>query len=348
MTNQHYLVTGGAGFIGANYAARLLARGHRVTVYDNFSRKGAEANVQWLTDHAPPEALRVVRGDVRDAALLASVTRDADVVVHLAAQVAVTTSVHDPRRDFEINALGTFNMLEAARQAPRPPIVLYASTNKVYGGMEDVPIVDEATRYRYANLPHGVPETQPLDFHSPYGCSKGAGDQYVRDYARIYGLRTVVFRQSCIYGPRQWGIEDQGWVAWFVIAALTGRPITIYGDGKQVRDILYIDDLLDAYDAAVERIDRAAGHIYNIGGGPSRAIAIWAEFGPLLENLLGRSIPVTYGPWRPGDQRVFVSDIRKAQQHLGWRPRVEIAQGVARLVAWVQHALNQERGYGLP
>ncbi len=344
--SRHYLITGGAGFIGANYAARLLARGERVTVYDNFSRRGADVNVQWLEDRAPRGALRVVRGDVRDAALLTAVTRDADVVVHLAAQVAVTTSVRDPRLDFEVNALGTFNVLEAARLAPKPPIVLYASTNKVYGGMEDVPVVEEATRYRYANLPHGVPETQPLDFHSPYGCSKGAGDQYVRDYARIYGLRTVVFRQSCIYGPRQWGIEDQGWVAWFVIAALTGRPITIYGDGKQVRDVLYIDDLLDAYDAAVDRIDAVAGQVYNIGGGPDHALSIWAEFGPLLERLLGRPIPVDYGPWRPGDQRVYISDIRKAQRELGWTPQVGVEEGVQRLVDWVRAALDKEGAYG--
>jgi len=344
--SRHYLITGGAGFIGSNYAARLLARGQRVTVYDNFARRGAEVNVRWLEEQAPRGALRVVRGDVRDAALLTALTREADVVVHLAAQVAVTTSVRDPRLDFEVNALGTFNVLEAARLAPQPPIVLYASTNKVYGGMEEVPVVEEATRYRYASLPYGVPETQPLDFHSPYGCSKGAGDQYVRDYARIYGLRTVVFRQSCIYGPRQWGIEDQGWVAWFVIAALTGHPITIYGDGKQVRDVLYIDDLLDVYDAAIERIDTAAGQVYNIGGGPDRAIAIWAEFGPLLEELLGRSIPVQYGPWRPGDQRVYISDIRKAHRELGWQPRIGIREGVARLVEWVQAALQREANYG--
>ncbi len=342
--SRHYVLTGGAGFIGANYAARLLARGERVTVYDNLSRRGADENVRWLREQFGDANLRVVVGDVRDASLLTAVVRDADVVVHLAAQVAVTTSVEHPRLDFEVNALGTFNVLEAARLAPRPPIVLYSSTNKVYGGMEDVAIVEEATRYRYADLPYGVPETQPLDFHSPYGCSKGAGDQYVRDYARIYGLRTVVFRQSCIYGPRQWGIEDQGWVAWFVIAALTGRPITIYGDGKQVRDVLYIDDLLDVFDAAVERIDVAAGQVYNIGGGPENAVAIWAEFGPILERILGRPIPVRYGPWRPGDQRVYISDIRKAQRELGWRPRVPFEEGLRRLVTWVREAFQLGEG----
>ena len=212
-------------------------------------------------------------------------------VVHLAGQVAVTTSVANPREDFEINALGTFNVLEAARNAPTPPIVLYASTNKVYGGMEDLAIVEEPTRYRYRDLPNGIPETQPLDFHSPYGCSKGAGDQYVRDYARIYGLRTVVFRQSAIYGPRQFGVEDQGWLAHFVIAAQLGRPIAIYGDGKQVRDMLYIDDLVRAYTLAIENIDITRGKIYNIGGGADNTLSIWKEAGPQLERLAWQADP---------------------------------------------------------
>lgn len=330
------VITGGAGFIGANYAARLLARGEDVVIYDNLSRRGAEANLRWLRDSFGAGAFRFVRGDVRDAALLTATLRDADAVVHLAAQVAVTTSVTHPREDFEINALGTFNVLEAARLSGRQPVVIYASTNKVYGGMEDVPVVEEATRWRYAALPHGCAETQPLDFHSPYGCSKGTGDQYVRDYARIYGLKTVVFRQSCIYGPRQFGIEDQGWVAWFVIAAVLGRPITIYGDGKQIRDLLYVEDLLDAYDMALQRGAELAGRVYNLGGGMANALSVWREFGPLLEELLGRPIPVQWGDWRPGDQRVYISDIRKAQRELGWTPRVSVREGVARLVAWVQ------------
>ncbi len=330
------VITGGAGFIGSNYAARLLARGADVVIYDNLSRRGAEANLDWLRATYGPRAFGFVQGDVRDAALLTATLRDADAVVHLAAQVAVTTSVLRPREDFDINALGTFNVLEAARLSGRQPVVIYASTNKVYGGMEDVPVVEEATRWRYADLPAGCPETQPLDFHSPYGCSKGTGDQYVRDYARIYGLKTVVFRQSCIYGPRQFGIEDQGWVAWFVIAAVLGRPITIYGDGKQIRDLLYITDLLDAYDIALERGAELAGQVYNLGGGMANALSIWAEFGPLLEELLGHPIPVRWGDWRPGDQRVYISDIRKAQQELGWTPRVSVREGVRRLVAWVQ------------
>lgn len=333
---RNFLITGGAGFIGSNYARRLIQRGERVTIFDNLSRAGAPLNVKWLQDLFGKDAFRLVTADVRDAARLTEAARGSDVIVHLAGQVAVTTSVTHPRDDFEANALGTFNVLEAARLSGENPIVLYASTNKVYGSMDDVPVVERATRWEYAALPHGCPETQPLDFHSPYGCSKGAGDQYTRDYARIYNLRSVVFRQSCIYGPRQFGIEDQGWVAWMIIAAVTGRPITIYGDGKQIRDVLYVDDLLDAYDAAIEKIETAAGQVYNIGGGPANTMSIWVEFGPLLEGLLGRPIPVSRGDWRPGDQRVFIADIRKAERDLGWRPRISVHEGVGRLFDWVQ------------
>lgn len=332
---KRYLITGGAGFIGANYVHRLLSRGVEVIVYDNLSRRGTESNLEWLWTEHGRGSFQLLVADVRDFETLAAAAREADVIVHLAAQVAVTTSVADPRTDFEVNALGTFNVLEAARLSGRNPIVLYASTNKVYGGMEDVAVVEEATRYRYRDLPKGVSEERSLDFHSPYGCSKGAGDQYVRDYARIYGLPTVVFRQSCIYGPRQMGVEDQGWVAWFVIAAVMDRPITIYGDGKQVRDLLYIDDLLDLYDRAVERIDVAAGKVYNVGGGPDNALSVWQEFGQLLEELTGHCIDVSYGPWRPGDQRVFISDIGKARAELGWSPRVGVEEGVRRLYEWV-------------
>jgi CDP-paratose 2-epimerase len=332
---KHYLITGGAGFIGCNYVHRVLARGEQVTVYDNLSRPRTEANVAWLREQHGGEAFRLIVGDVRDDTTLAEAARGADVVVHLAGQTAVTTSVADPRSDFEDNALGTFNALEAARHADTNPTFLYASTNKVYGGMEDVAVIEQGTRYAYQDFPLGIPETQPLDFHSPYGCSKGAGDQYVRDYARIYGLPTVVLRQSCIYGPRQMGVEDQGWVAWFIIAAVTGRPITIYGDGKQLRDVLFVDDLLDAYDAAVAHIDVAAGQVYNVGGGPAYTMSVWAEFGPILEQLMGRSIPVSCGDWRPGDQSVCVLDIRKAGRELGWRPRIGVEAGIRRLYEWV-------------
>ncbi|MGD8997937.1 MAG: GDP-mannose 4,6-dehydratase [Anaerolineae bacterium] len=330
-----YLVTGGAGFIGCNYVDRLLVRGDMVVVYDNLSRRGTEANVAWLRERHGDGPLRLVVEDVRNYDALLKATRGVDVVVHLAGQTAVTTSVEDPRSDFEQNALGTLNVLEAARRAGSDPIVLYASTNKVYGEMVQTGVVEQQTRYSYRDQPDGIAEGQPLDFYSPYGCSKGAGDQYVRDYARIYGLPTVVFRQSCIYGPRQMGVEDQGWVAWFIIAAVMGKPITIYGDGKQVRDVLYIDDLLDAYDAAVEQIETTEGEVYNVGGGPEHTMSIWAEFQTLLEELVGRSIAVAYEEWRPGDQRIYVSDIRKAEQALGWKPHVSVKEGVARLYEWI-------------
>jgi len=330
-----YLVTGGAGFIGCNYVHRLLSRGEQVAVYDNLSRQGTEANVAWLQEQHGADSFRTIVGDVRDADALAEATQDADVVVHLAGQTAVTTSVADPRADFEDNALGTFNALEAARYAGTNPVFLYASTNKVYGRMEDIAVVERETRYTYRDFPLGIPETQPLDFHSPYGCSKGAGDQYVRDYARIYGLSTVVLRQSCIYGPRQMGVEDQGWVAWLIIAAVIGQPITIYGDGKQVRDVLFVDDLLDVYDAAIAHIDVAAGQVYNVGGGPAHTMSVWAEFGPILEKLLGHSVPASFADWRPGDQPVYVSDVRKSERELGWQPQVGVDQGIRRLYDWV-------------
>ena len=333
---KNYLITGGAGFIGSNYVHKLLSRGENVTILDNFSRGGAPRNLEWLEKTFGRDSFRVIRGDVRDAPLVAESAKGSDVIVHLAGQVAVTTSVVNPRDDFENNALGTFNVLEGARLSGKNPIVIYASTNKVYGGMDDVKVVERGERWEYESLPFGAPETQPLDFHSPYGCSKGAGDQYVRDYARIYDLPTVVLRQSCIYGPRQFGIEDQGWVAWFVIAAVMGRPITIYGDGKQIRDLLHVSDLIRAYDLAAEKIDVAAGQVYNLGGGSANTLSIWTEFGPLLEELVGHPIEVARGDWRPGDQRVFVADVRKAERELGWTPQVGVEEGIRKLFEWVR------------
>lgn len=328
------LVTGGCGFIGSNVVERFAARGEHVVAFDNLSRRGAQLNAEWLKQRHGKN-LEIVVGDVRDYDALAKATRDARIVFHLAAQVAVTTSVTDPRTDFEINALGTFNALEAARVCSQPPIFIFASTNKVYGGMEDVGIVEEATRYRYRDLATGIPETRGLDFHSPYGCSKGAADQYVRDYQRIYGIPTVVFRQSAIYGTRQFGVEDQGWVSWMIIAAVTGKQITIYGDGKQVRDLLWIDDLVDAYEAAVARIDHVTGEVYNMGGGAENILSVWSEFGPRLAKLHGAKIPVKYSDWRPGDQRVAVLDNARAKHELNWQPRVSLDQGLERLYRWV-------------
>ncbi len=334
--SKHYFITGGAGFIGSNYVNHLLARGERVSIFDNLSRAGAPLNLNWLRSTHGEDAFQLIVGDLQDAALLRVSAQDADIIVHLAGQVAVTSSVHNPRTDFEANALGTFNVLEAARLSGRQPIVLYASTNKVYGGMEDVRLAEHETCYTYEDFPRGISELQPLDFHSPYGCSKGTGDQYVHDYHRIYNLPTIVLRQSCIYGPRQFGIEDQGWMAWFVIAAVLEKAITIYGDGKQVRDVLHVDDLINVYDLAIERIDVAAGQIYNIGGGPEKTMSIWREFSPILEKLIGREIPVSWEiDWRPGDQRIYVSNIDKARQELGWQPEIDVESGVQRLFDWV-------------
>ena len=329
------LITGGAGFIGCNLSADFIRAGHGVTLFDNFSRRGSEANLAWLREQFG-ENFNVVRGDIRDADAITQAARGQGAIFHLAGQVAVTTSVIDPRADFEANALGTLNTLEAARVAGTPPIFIYTSTNKVYGGMERAHVIDTGARYALKDLPHGVPETWPLDFHSPYGCSKGAGDQYVRDYYRIYGLPTVVFRQSAIYGPRQFGVEDQGWLAYFAICATLGKPFTIYGDGKQVRDLLYIDDLARAFELAIQHIDRTAGQVYNLGGGPERSLTIWTETRPLLEKLAGRVLNVNYGDWRPGDQRVYLSDIRKAKAEFGWEPRIVPEEGLRKLWEWTQ------------
>ncbi|HWN11870.1 MAG TPA: NAD-dependent epimerase/dehydratase family protein [Pyrinomonadaceae bacterium] len=327
------LITGGCGFIGCNAAQRFLQLGHSVTLLDNLSRRGSNQNLSWLRTQTPFD---FIQEDVCNPKGLAATLADGnfDVVLHLAAQVAVTTSVIDPRSDFETNALGTFNVLEAVREHSPNTIVLNASTNKVYGKLPDFGMVEQASRYELSDLPKGVSESQPLDFHSPYGCSKGAADQYVSDYARIYALRTVNFRQSCIYGYRQFGVEDQGWVAWFTIAHALGKPVAIYGTGKQVRDILFIDDLIDCYLAAIERIDKVSGMTFNIGGGPENTLSL-LELLQMLGEHSGRPVSHSFADWRPGDQPVYVSDIRYSLQHLSWRPRVGVKAGYERLHSWV-------------
>jgi CDP-paratose 2-epimerase len=333
---RKWIITGGAGFIGCHAAARFHTLGDRVIVVDNLSRRGADANLAWLREQGVTD---FVKADIRDKDAMRDIVAkhaDADVVLHLAAQVAVTTSVTDPRTDFDINALGTFNVLEAVRLAGGKAAVLYSSTNKVYGNLEHVEVVERNGRYAYKDRSQGVDESEPLDFHSPYGCSKGAGDQYVRDYARIYNLKTVVFRQSCIYGTRQFGIEDQGWIAWFCLATNRGQTFTIFGDGKQIRDTLWVGDLIDAYSAAVDRIDHVAGEVFNIGGGPSNTLSL-LELVAMLERHFGRKLNPPFADWRPGDQRVFVADIRKASRMLGWQPQVATADGVAKLLDWIGH-----------
>ncbi len=330
------LITGGAGFIGCNLADRCLAEGRHVTVFDNLSRRGSEHNLAWLKSRHRDSHLLYVPGDVRNAEAVRRAAANADVIYHLAAQVAVTTSVADPREDFEINALGTFNVLEAARLSGRNPAVVYASTNKVYGSLAGTRVAEKETRYELPDLPEGVPESYPLDFHSPYGCSKGAMDQYVHDYARIYGLPTVVFRMSCIYGPRQFGNEDQGWLAHLLIQAAFGSPLTIYGDGKQVRDVLYVADLVRAFRLAVDRIAATRGEVFNIGGGPANTISVWSEFKGVVERLTGRRVPVSFDRPRPGDQPCYVSDTRKAARVMGWRPEVGKDEGIALLWRWIR------------
>jgi CDP-paratose 2-epimerase len=330
------IITGGAGFIGCHAASHFKRAGADVVVVDNLSRRGIEANLAWLRDQGVEDFIRADVGDADAMNDLMGRHADADAVLHLAAQVAVTTSVTNPRADFEANALGTFNVLEAVRVAARGrPAFLYASTNKVYGGLDHLHVVRRHDRYAYEDLPRGVDELEPLDFHSPYGCSKGASDQYVLDYARIYGLRTVSFRQSCIFGTRQFGVEDQGWVAWFCIAAITGQPLTIYGDGRQVRDVLWVGDLIDCYERSLERIDEVRGHAFNIGGGPENTLSL-RELVERLERRLGHRLEPRFSDWRPGDQRLFVADISKAEGLLGWKPKVGVAEGLDRLLAWVE------------
>lgn len=331
-----YLMTGGAGFIGINAADYFLAKGAKVIIFDNFSRKGTEENVVWLKDKYGEDNIEIIKGDIRtDFDMLVAAVEKSDYVLHFAAQVAVTTSVVNPKEDFDINALGTINVLEAVRKSSNKPPLIYSSTNKVYGGMEDLGIVEKDGRYAYENLEYGVSEDRGLDFHSPYGCSKGSADQYVRDYARIYGLKTIVFRQSCIYGTRQFGVEDQGWVAWFTIAAHLGKDLTIFGDGKQVRDVLYVMDLIEAYDMAFQNLSVTSGKIYNMGGGHMNQLSL-LELLDLLGEELGKKIEVAYSDWRPGDQKVCVMDIRKAKDDFDWTPKTSVKQGVKILSDWVK------------
>jgi CDP-paratose 2-epimerase len=332
--SKNLLITGGAGFIGVNAAAHFARGGRRVVVLDNLSRRGTEANLAWLREAAKVEFIKC---DIRDAAAVRAAVASVkpEGVLHLAAQVAVTTSVVDPRHDFETNALGTFNVLEAVRRHAADAVFVYASTNKVYGKLDSYPAIEKGGRYAYRDHPEGVPETCQLDFHSPYGCSKGSADQYVLDYARIYGLRGTAFRQSCIYGPRQFGVEDQGWVAWFTIAATLGWPITVFGDGKQVRDVLHVDDLIGAYEAAFREPEKVTGEAFNIGGGPEMTLSL-LELIAMLTSEHSRQIRPAFQDWRPGDQKVFVCDIAKAGRVLGWKPRVGVAQGVRSLIEWVR------------
>jgi CDP-paratose 2-epimerase len=337
------LITGGAGFIGTNLADRLLSQGAPVLVFDNLSRAGVERNLAWLRGRHP-ERLQVEIADVCDPAAVRRAVDRADRIFHLAAQVAVTTSLLDPVRDFEINARGTLNVLEAARARPQPPPVLLTSTNKVYGALPDVELERRDRRYVPAD-PHladsGLDERRPLDFHSPYGCSKGAADQYVLDYARCFGIPAVVFRMSCIYGPHQCGTEDQGWVAHFLMRAREQGTITIYGDGCQVRDVLFVEDLVDALLLAMRGIHRLAGQAFNIGGGPANAVSL-LELLEAMTARLGLSVRTEHADWRSGDQRYYVTDSGKFGSATGWSPAITVDEGLGRLHDWLTAAAGAQ------
>jgi CDP-paratose 2-epimerase len=338
------LVTGGAGFVGSHAATYYAQKGNQVVCYDNLSRaellkKPINKTYNWnyLKNLAN---LRLIKGDIRNLGKLKEAAMDTDVIIHTAAQTAVTTSMQDPRVDFEVNALGTFNVLEAARLSNSDPAIIYCSTNKVYGNnVNRIRVIEKGTLYEFDEdeFRSGISEAFPIDLceHTPYGCSKLAADIYVQDYARLYGLKTAVFRMSCVYGVRQFGVEDQGWVIWFTIATILGRPITIYGNGKQVRDVLYVSDLVNAFDAFLKRKEQVHHDVFNMGGGPTNTLSLLELLG-ILEELTGKRSRITFSNWRPSDQKVYVSDVSKAKKILDWQPTVKPREGVGKLVKWVQ------------
>ncbi|MDF4025911.1 NAD-dependent epimerase/dehydratase family protein [Luteibacter sp. PPL201] len=344
-------ITGGAGFIGCNIAARLAGDGRRVRIVDSLARPGVEANLSWLRERFA-DRIEFIPCDVRDRHGLAEALDGVTEIFHLAAQVAVTTSLVDPLTDFEVNLGGAVNVLEAARRQRRVPGVIFASTNKVYGGLDDIALERVDDRYQPVDrkwLHHGVGEDRPLDFHSPYGCSKGGADQYIVDYARCMGVPSVVFRMSCIYGPRQFGTEDQGWVAHFLLRALDGQPITLYGDGRQVRDVLFVDDAVEAYLLASRRLDDLSGRAFNLGGGTANTISL-RQLLDWIGDLTGRRPDVTFADWRPGDQRYYVSDTRRFTEATGWKASVDAKEGVRRLYTWLRafRDMNHDAGDGTP
>jgi CDP-paratose 2-epimerase len=339
-----YLITGGCGFVGSNLAAQLISQGHSVTVFDNLSRNGAEANLGWLRTQGPVE---FIHGDTRNAFDVEGAVRTKawEGIFHLAGQVAMTTSMQSPRRDFEINVVGSVNLLEAVRcYSPDTPIV-YASSNKVYGNLAHLGLVEKATRYEPATGARGVDESAPLEFHTPYGCSKGAADQYMLDYARAFGLRTVVFRHSTIYGGRQFATFDQGWVGWFCRQAIeikraqTRKPFTISGDGKQVRDLLHVSDAVQCYLAAISHIGQASGKAFNIGGGTENSMSLLELFA-FLEERLGIRMVYEMLAWRQSDQKYFVADHRYASSVLEWEPQMKNAAGIDTVLAWEQEVVG--------
>ena len=341
MSNDPVVITGGAGFIGSNLAGRLLSQGRRVIVFDNLSRPGVEVNLDWLRTTYSTR-VEFLQADVRDGAAVRHAVDRASAVFHLAAQTAVTSSLTDPLYDFEVNARGALNVLEAIRRRGAHVPLLFTSTNKVYGNLNHVPVHRTGNRYEPLDEDvrlHGASEDMPLQFHSPYGCSKGAADQYVLDYSKSYGLPVTVFRMSCIYGPHQFGTEDQGWVAHFLIRALNRRPITLYGDGLQVRDLLFVEDLVDAFLLAISHMDSLAGSAFNIGGGPANVMSLLELLNKIGDDL-GERPSIRFEDWRAADQKYYVSDTRRFQAATGWRTRVSISEGLTRLRSWLLEESN--------
>lgn len=338
-----FLVTGGAGFIGCNLSQALAAQGHRVRIYDNLSRPGVRANLEWLTSQHG-EVITLVEASVADRASIRQAVTGVDGVFHLAAQVAVTTSLEQPLADFETNLQGTVELLEALRALPSPPPLVYTSTNKVYGCLLDVEMLELERRWSPADVVlarRGIAETRPLEFRSPYGCSKGAADQYVLDYAKSFGLPATVFRMSCIYGPHQMGSEAQGWVAHMLMRAIDHQPITIFGDGKQVRDVLYVDDLVDALQRGWKHIGRLAGKAFNVGGGPDNTLSL-LELMDTISAIHGRAPELSFEGWRTADQKYYASDTRALQRESGWSPQVRVQAGVKRLYHWLMEQRSDE------
>jgi CDP-paratose 2-epimerase len=334
-----YLITGGCGFLGSNIAIEILKRNDELVVFDNLYRTGSNQNLNWLKDQGK---FTFIHGDIRNAGDVERTIRaqKPDVIYHLAGQVAITTSLSDPRMDFEVNALGSFNVLESVRKYSPGTIIVYSSTNKVYGDLEWTRYVENDTRYTTPDFPEGFPETIPLEFHSPYGCSKGTADQYMLDFYRMYGIRTVVFRHSSMYGGRQFSTYDQGWIGWFCQKAVEKKyktskdPITISGNGKQVRDVLYVDDTTSLYLKAVEKIDAIQGQVFNIGGGIANSLSLLELFS-LLENEMGIHLVYTNLPPRESDQRVFIADISKVKKYMNWEPLVGKVKGIQKMIKWV-------------
>jgi len=345
---MRYLVIGGCGFVGSNLSAEVLRRKEELILFDNLHRYGSSSNLEWLQSKGE---FKFVHGDIRNSNDVETVVRETtpDIIFNVAAQVAMTTSIENPRADFEINALGSFNVLEAARIHSPESIILFSCTNKVYGDLDTLHYRETPTRYICEEYPRGFDETLPLDFSSPYGCSKGAADQYMIDYARIFGLKTAVFRHSSMYGERQWATHDQGWIGWFLVKAMEvkkgvpAEPFTISGDGKQVRDILDASDIVSLYFEAVDKIDQAKGQAFNVGGGFDNSLSLLELF-DILEEELDIKLSYTKLEWRPADQRVFIADIGKAANLIGWRPKVDKVQGIRNMIAWLQDNWTFESG----